>query len=512
MITDYLPNALLTVSENSRVICKKETMDDVKFPHSEFFTFITNDKEEIEKRNCIFRDVINSPKLLSLFENALEKLNVLASLYKKTGDVSSNDNETILYSLLEMLAFTDFVKIMAEGKSDIIYSELTSERFKNLFESTEQLSADEEFAALKDQLEKIESNLRDIRSVTLGVNLDAQFNVSEIGLVSINEHPYISGALVSKAFGKGKSSDDFTCLTSIGIREIKGMFVKSKMMIDNGLYSAINQVLKSSLKNLKKSITESVYPTVCKYLEIRTEIEFIVKAVKYLNSLISAGLPVVFPEISEKTEISSLYNPILLYKCSAAEIVPSNIIFDEASKTYILTGPNSGGKSIFLNAVGIAQMMFQLGFPITAKSAEMKIQDSIITHFIREIKETSESRLANETQRLFENIKSIRKNTLFLLDEVFSSTSAYDALFLSEELLKYLKKNRCDVIFVTHLHELAVRIKEKADEDYAGMKALSAKVNGGKRTYEIAESFGETADASLAKDVVVENGLGFLFE
>jgi len=176
----------------------------------------------------------------------------------------------------------------------------------------------------------------------------------------------------------------------------------------------------------------------------------------------------------------------------------------------VLTGPNAGGKTVYLTAIGHAQICFQLGLPVCAAAAEMNPYDSIQTHFVAAVVQRSESRLVNETIRLKEILETLTSNTLFLLDETFSSTSAYDGLYLAEALLKYLLRTGCHCLYVTHLHSLAERITEMKKNGENRVKMLSAEAENGRRTYRIVVSEGDIMKSSLAEDIIRENGLGFL--
>jgi DNA mismatch repair ATPase MutS len=57
--------------------------------------------------------------------------------------------------------------------------------------------------------------------------------------------------------------------------------------------------------------------------------------------------------------------------------VQNNVCFDSSVSCYILTGPNNGGKTVFMRTLGLAQLMFQLGLPVPASSAKMELCDRI---------------------------------------------------------------------------------------------------------------------------------------
>ena len=132
----------------------------------------------------------------------------------------------------------------------------------------------------------------------------------------------------------------------------------------------------------------------------------------------------------------------------------------------------------------------------------------IAVHFTRDVSGSNERRLANEAARLREALEGAGPNTLLLLDETFSSTSAFDALYLAEAMIDWLLAAGCRVLYSTHLHELTAKYGSGA---VPGVGCLSAKVEDGRRTYEIVPHTAEDPSTSLAKDITVENGLGFLF-
>lgn len=148
---------------------------------------------------------------------------------------------------------------------------------------------------------------------------------------------------------------------------------------------------------------------------------------------------------------------------SAGSLVQNDIAFDENARIYILTGANSGGKSIFTMAVGIAQCLFQCGIPVPARKATMTICDLIQPYLpISDSKSNPVSMMKDSSGRLEIEIKTVMNiiesstvNSLVLMDEVFTSTSEAGAVELAKSVLKKLGQVGCKCIFTTHLHRLA---------------------------------------------------------
>ncbi|MBR4961470.1 MAG: hypothetical protein IKY52_11290 [Clostridia bacterium] len=75
--------------------------------------------------------------------------------------------------------------VMPDVLLEMGYEKLT-ERLLDFFRCIRTLTEDSQYRNLKNWLYGLENSMRSIRSLTLGVNLDAQLNVSEVGIVSIN--------------------------------------------------------------------------------------------------------------------------------------------------------------------------------------------------------------------------------------------------------------------------------------------------------------------------------------
>ncbi len=122
----------------------------------------------------------------------------------------------------------------------------------------------------------------------------------------------------------------------------------------------------------------------------------------------------------------------------------------------LLTGPNAGGKSVYLKQIGIIQVLAQIGSYVPASKAKVSICDRIFTRvggvddmagakstFMVEMTETAEI-LNNATQ-----------HSLVLLDEVGRGTATYDGLAIAWSVCEHLAlrvKSKC--VFATHYHEL----------------------------------------------------------
>ncbi len=510
MLQDHIFTSIVPVSEQTLSV-SAETLASLHFPLPDFLIvpYLLRDPAEIRSRQMIFRDFLAIPELLPALTEAHQRLTELSELNKRMGTKSS-DNESLLYSLTEITRFTDTIAVL---HTECPWSDqLSSPALQKFWNTIHAIANDPQFISLREWLDSLEVRLRSIRSVTLGVNLNAQLDVQEVGIVSVNAEPFVSSSPFDRVFRKEKSPSEFTCLSVLGIHERGALLGPDTLEINREFYAGMNDLLRRSLKDLRSHLHEGVMTSIRSLLALQDELRFLCQCAGYIRKLSDSKLTLVFPEPGNCTDITALANPLLLEKCPAGAIVASDLSFRAKEHLYVLTGPNSGGKTVYTTAAGIAQILFQLGLPVPAQKAVMEPFANLVTHFIREPQRETESRLANEAARLKEALEQVHADTLFLLDETFSSTSAYDGLYLAEALLKYLLRTGCRCIYVTHLHGLTERILELQASGETRVQMLTAMAESGRRTYRIVRTDKNPLQTSLAEDIIRENGLGFLLE
>ena len=128
-----------------------------------------------------------------------------------------------------------------------------------------------------------------------------------------------------------------------------------------------------------------------------------------------------------------------------------------------------------------------------------------------------EGRLGEELRELSEIVNSITTNSMVLLNESLSSTSAYDSLIICENLMKAFRTIGLRVVFATHLHELAFKIEEinteiKGDSLVVGLVSQVEKIKeNGKikhvSTYRIIPAI--TDGKSYANDIAYKYGMAY---
>ena len=201
----------------------------------------------------------------------------------------------------------------------------------------------------------------------------------------------------------------------------------------------------------------------------------------------------------------SLYDDTLARVKEKKEIVPNTVTLEDSVHSYIVTGPNSGGKTVFLNSVGAAQYYFQLGMPIPAKSASLPICDSIYKVSVEKQKAShSAGRFEQECITLSEILKKATCKSLVLIDEAFTSTSSSAAVPIAGNFIFELCSIGAKCIFVTHYHQLC-ETEPKIASCGSRVDYLHATINGENRVYFIQK--GKAEANSYAQSIAKKYGL-----
>ncbi len=484
-------------------------------PAAEHFT---TDPAVIAYRNQTFSDLLNNPSLLDTLHRLVPVLQDITELRRLESDSSEDDTASYLSSMTEIELYITCVDILHKGMTEV-RSNLRGTAFKRLCDCVMDLAESDYYRELNQKLTELTRRVREIKSVTIGVNLDAQLRPAQAGVLSINAQPFKSGEVLEKILRLSFKDDEYTCIASL-VPFGKKQTDNQKTALSLAFNSAIGEVYKSSLRSWKKIVQTYVLENTDFLLGLMPEIEFVVKGTQLQQQLLNKGCPLCAPTLRPMEEnifrATELYNPAVALKLrDGEEIVPNDIYFDESDENamiYVLTGPNRGGKSVITCAIGLCQAMLQLGMYLPAKVCEISPADGIFTHFPTGADDTiDKGRLGEECARLGEIFDAVTAHSLVLLDESLSSTGSFEASYIAAEVLAGLAQAGCRCLFSTHLHELAQEIdrinEESAKNGGVKIDTLVAGIEEGKRSFRIVRA--KPDGKSYARDIAERYGLTY---
>ena len=482
-------------------------------------TYFTTDPAVIAYRNQTFSDMLNNPTLADTLHRLVPVLQDITELRRLEIDNGEDDTTSYLSSMTEIELYITCVDILHKGMV-AVRDNLRGTAFKRLCDCVVELAESDYYRELNQKLQELTRRVREIRSVTIGVNLDSQLRPAQAGVLSINAQPFKSGEVLDKILRLNFKDDEYTCIANL-VPFGKKQTENQKTALSLAFNSAINDVYKSSLRSWKKIVQMYVLENTDFLLGLMPEIEFVVKGTQLQRQLMDKGCPLCAPILLPMEErvfrATELYNPAVALKLRADEdVVPNDVYFDrtpENAMIYVLTGPNRGGKSVITCAIGLCQAMLQLGMYLPAKVCEISPADGIFTHFPTGADDTiDKGRLGEECARLGEIFDAVTPHSLVLLDESLSSTGSFEASYIAAEVLAGLAQVGCRCLFSTHLHELAAELDRiNADSAKAGGVLIDTLVAGimgeGKRSFRIVRA--KPDGKSYARDIAERYGLTY---
>ncbi len=136
--------------------------------------------------------------------------------------------------------------------------------------------------------------------------------------------------------------------------------------------------------------------------------------------------------------------------------VANDCVMDEASRLWLLTGPNMAGKSTFLRQNALIAILAQAGAFVPATSARIGVVDRLFSRVgAADDLARGQSTFMVEMVETAAILNQSGPGALVILDEIGRGTATFDGLSLAWAVVEHLHdRNRCRGLFATHYHEL----------------------------------------------------------
>ncbi len=500
---------------------------------------LSTDRNVIIYRQEIMQDFIAHPSLAAQFAEVLVSLSRLHDAAdRQTAGYAVSLHQT-LGRMTELNNYVQVVKKMRLILKDQLPN-LRSRGLKNLDEMLLQIETEESFQSLAENLPGIVARLSGIPSITIGINLDSEFMPVEAMLLSVNDKPFKDGSFLDRLMkGKKNRSEQQGVgpLHVVGEHYVQGMageVVKSGSRRDPlmvPLFRDLHDIMKSVITPIETVLRRYTHIQARRLLPLENEIAFYLGALALLRRLQECGLPLCQPEvlpISERAmRLEGMFNLLLAFhhlktdQKNGMPIILNDVEFGSDGRIFILTGPNQGGKTVYTQAIGIVQLLFQAGLFVPARQAQISPVSGIYTHFASEEEFNSrQGRLSEEAARLAEIFQNLTPHDLVLLNESLSSTSPRESFYLALDIVRALRLYEARAVFATHLHELAENLDQlnaetESDSMVASLvagvdqegKDLESETRFVERTYQIKP--GPPQGLSYAKGIAHRFGISY---
>ncbi|MBS5318469.1 MAG: endonuclease MutS2 [Gemella haemolysans] len=155
---------------------------------------------------------------------------------------------------------------------------------------------------------------------------------------------------------------------------------------------------------------------------------------------------------SQELNLKKAYNPLI----DKDVVVKNDVILDNKGNSLIITGPNTGGKTVILKTVGLCVYLSHLGFYIPALEESIVgfFEDVFVDVGDEQSIENNLSTFSSHMTNIIDILNKTNDKSIILLDELCSGTDPSEGAVLSIALLEKFKNLNATMLCTTHYPEI----------------------------------------------------------
>lgn len=176
----------------------------------------------------------------------------------------------------------------------------------------------------------------------------------------------------------------------------------------------------------------------------------------FAKANLAAAMNASLPEITDNgiIKLKKARHPLI----DKNKVVPINLDLGEAYQSLIITGPNTGGKTVALKTAGLMCAMIMCGLlvPVADGSSISVFENILVDIGDSQSIEQNLSTFSSHTNNVIEILKLANSSSLILLDELGSGTDPVEGAALAVSVIESLMKSGAKLMVTTHYQELKI--------------------------------------------------------
>ncbi len=196
-----------------------------------------------------------------------------------------------------------------------------------------------------------------------------------------------------------------------------------------------------------------------------------IHACAVFSNQIKGNQPVIGADAS--LNLIEARHPLLIMQAEKYDdVIPNSINLDDSRQAVLITGPNTGGKTILLKTVGLTVAMAQAGLHIAAdKKSTVGVFNNIFADIGDEQSiELSLSTFSSHLTNIIRAVQSASPQTLLLFDEIGAGTDPKEGAALAESIILYCISKGARLLVTTHYSQLKTLAMENPEIENASLE------------------------------------------
>lgn len=202
------------------------------------------------------------------------------------------------------------------------------------------------------------------------------------------------------------------------------------------------------LKQLTQEVAEQV-DSLMTNVDVLTQIDFIVAKARFAQQM-CATCPILSTD--QELKLKSARHPLL----PAEKVVPIDVMMNASQRGIMITGPNTGGKTVTLKTIGLLALMTQSGFPIPVEEESvMPVFNGILADIGDEQSiEQNLSTFSGHMKNIIRILQEVDAFSLVLFDEIGAGTDPTEGAALATAIINHVLEAGAFLVATTHYTEL----------------------------------------------------------